>query len=92
MNKEKIYQISKQTLQINTEYADYVGRNIISQACNTENNTKKLTDHYKLHLPDKLRNRNLQCIPEKNRTIHNQQKRMRQLEKCIYLGSLLQAT
>ena len=31
MNKEKLYQISKQTLQTNTEYADDVGKNIISQ-------------------------------------------------------------
>ena len=92
MNKEKIYQISKQTLKINTEYADDVGKNIISQSCNTENNTKKLTDHYKLHLPDKLRNHNLQCNPEKTEHYTINRNGCDNWKKCIYLGSLLDTT
>ena len=64
-NKQQLYEISKQVLTIDTEYADDVGKNILCQSQKQQHNSNLLIQHYKQSLPNRLKHRNLQCNPEK---------------------------
>ena len=90
INKEKFHEVSKQMLTIDTEYADDVGKNVIHQSQNTENNTnKKMINFYKQHLPTLLQNRNLQCNPDKTVEFTIARNGDTAWKNCKYLGSLL---
>ena len=85
ITKEKIYKISKESLMLNTEYADDIGKNIISQ----NNEGIHIANYQKLLIPYELKERQLECNPEKTEQFTIKRKGNESWKHMKYLGSKL---
>ena len=89
VTKQQIYNISKETVTIDTEYADDIGKNILYQYCNTINKGKQSADYYKTTIPEELKNRDLKCYPDKTEQYTITRNGDQSWKSCKYLGTLL---
>ena len=86
ISKQQIYDMKKQTLYINTEYADDVGEGTFSE--NRELN-KYVANYNKLEIPAKINKRHLICNAEKIEHSTIERNGSDEWKNIKYLGSKL---
>ena len=82
VNKEKIHELHRRSLEIQLQYADDCGYAIVTESDHLKNDKVN-------NIPPKLKKRNLSCNETKNEDYHITRHGETSWEKCKYLGTLL---